>query len=182
MKLFKCNDTITSYKYPILKIIFSVVLIILLISRDYFIGIDSVVWDVVITVVTFPIFIICVLCIYLAFGEMLLLSERRANTKKDINIAVKNGKYYHVNSILSLIEANDILDVTIFSNNQMINLGVSSETRSDNSRFFNRSYYVDKQDPISFDTLKEFLTACSIEGKVFVIAIDNMTPDYFNVE
>lgn len=177
MKLFSCDENITTYKIPVIKIVLCSLLIVLLISRNYFIHINNTLWKTIIDIVCFQAGILSILCIYLSVGEMLLLNERKKEDKINIENAKMHSKIYSVDCILSLLEENDIIELSILSNDQTVKLGASSDCRPGNTLFFDKNYYIGNKNNISIEELRETILHYSTDSKVCVIAIDGVPPN-----
>lgn len=173
MRKFRCGESIKLYIFPILKIIFFSLLIVLLINRNYLVRINSYFWNTVFSIVCFIIVILLSLCIYLAVGEIILLSERRAKANMDTETIISYCKYFSVDHVLSLIELNDIIEISIISNNRIIKIGASSDCCPGSSEFFNKSYFINDMDNVTIEYLCETINNFSVNGKVCVVAIDD---------
>ena len=112
MKLFRCDENIKTYKFPAIKIVLCSLLVVLLISRNYLIHINNSLWKTIIDIVCFQVVILSILCIYLSIGEMILLKERKKEDKINIEKARTYSKTHHVDYILSLLEENDIIEIS----------------------------------------------------------------------
>ena len=185
MKWFEIDENIKSYTPPVLKAALSVLSIVLLvlsfpltrhISENHpFVGI-------VISIVNVAIVLISVLRIYLSFGEVLLLAERREEAQKaDLNtkVAATKGKNVSVASIISLLESNDIIEIWIVANNQNIKLGASSDSKQGSSKFFDKAFYIGDNDNIIIEDLRKTLDNYAVEGKVCVFEIDGVSPNSY---
>ena len=167
---------VKSYLIPVLKIALSILLIALVICRNHFIHINNSIWNTIISVVCFLIVILLVLSIYLSVGEMILINECRAESTLDANIAISYGKSYSIDYVLDLLESNDIIEILIISNKQVIKLGATSDSHPGNSMFFDKCYYIDNQNDITIENLKNRIIDYSINNKICVIAIDGIPP------
>lgn len=160
-----------------LKIVFSSSLIILWISGSQLISINISWMDMVIRIAGAQIVILGVLCIYSSIGDMILLKERRETVKINIETEKKFSKNRSVKYIQSLLETNDIIEISILSNNCIVKLGASSECNPGNSLFFNKSYYIDDRSFDSMEDLEKVLNSFSIKGEICVLKIDGVYLD-----
>ena len=64
----------------------------------------------------------------------------------------------------------------IISNKQVIKLGATSDSHPGNSMFFDKCYYIDNQNDITIENLKNRIIDYSINNKICVIAIDGIPP------
>lgn len=180
MKLFRCDKNIKTYKIPVIKIILCGLLVVLLISRNYLIHINNSLWKTIINIVCFQVVILSILCIYFSVAEIILLNERNKEDRMNIENARTYSKTYYVDYILSLLEENDIIDISILSNDQIINLGASSDCHPGSSHFFDKNYYINNKNDITIEELREIINHYSTNSKVCVIAIDGVPPNNHN--
>ena len=110
---------------------------------------------------------------------MVLLNERRTKANIDAKVVAEYGKYCSVDYILSLLESNDIIDILIISNNQLIRLGASADSRPGSSKFFDKNFYINDRDNVTIEDLKETINTYSVNGKVCVVAIDDVSPSSY---
>lgn len=174
--MFKCNKNRDSYIIPVFKIILCCILIPMLINRNHFIHISHPLLNLFVDIASCIVVVLSVLCIYLSVGEMLLLNDRRSSVKVDIETAIKNSKKYAIDSILSMLETSDIIEIQIYSNNKIIKLGASSDCYKGSSRFFDKKYYIDDSEDISIINLKERLINYATKGELCVLTIDGVAP------
>lgn len=174
MKLFRCDKKIETYKFPAIKIVLCSLLVVLLISRNYLIYINNSLWKTIIDIVCFQVVILSILCIYLSVGEIILLNERKKEGKINIENDRKHSKTYSVDYILSLLEKNDIVEISILSKDQIIKLGASSDCYPGRSHFYNKNYYVNNKNDITIEELRGIINNYSTKGKVCIIAIDGV--------
>ena len=172
----KCNEDINSYKLPVIKVVLFSLIIALLINRKRFVSIDNSLLDAVIGVTCALIAMVCVLCICISICEMLLLHDRREATKIDLENAIMHSKNYSINSILTLLEENDIIELLALSHGQIIRLGASSNSSPGNSHFFDKNYYVNDEDSVTIEELIKVLSRYSVDGELCVISIDGISP------
>lgn len=172
--VFRCNENIKSYRYPVWKIVLCMAFIVLLTGRNYIVSIDNTVLNVFVKIVCFGFVITSVLCIYISVAEIILLHERREKASINAKTITAYSKDYSVDDILSLLMMNDIIEITIVSDNQIFKVGASSDCRPDSSRFFDKRYYINTTDYETIDNLKEVIFSNCKDGKLCVIAIDGV--------
>ncbi len=174
MRILKCDTSIKSYTYPIVKIVLSSLLIVVLIERGRFYTINSPFWKVVEGAVGVTMLVLSVLCIYISLCEMLLLYERNEKGKKDLKKAMTRSKNLSVSYILSLLEDNDIVEVLIAYEERIITVIASSDSRHGSSKFFDKRYAIDDEDYLDFTIFKEALLPYANDGEFCVIEIDGV--------
>ena len=102
-------------------------------------------------------------------------------TKKEDKINIEKARTYskthHVDYILSLLEENDIIEISILSNDQIIKLGASSDCHPGSSHFFDKNYYINSKKGITIEELRGIINNYSTNSKVCVVAIDGIPPN-----
>ena len=169
--IFKCSEKIRSYTYPVIKIVLCILLIIFLINRNHFFVIHSSVWKIVVGIICFQIVILAVLCIYISAAEMILLHERRAAAAVS---ALPEGRDYRVDDLVSLLESNDIIEITAAADGKVIRFGASSDCRPGDAHFFDKTYYIDDKADIGIDEVKQALKRCTDNDLIRVLTIDDI--------
>ena len=174
MRILKCDTSIKSYTYPIVKLVLSSLLIVVLIERGHFYTINSPFWKVVEGALVVAVLVLSVLCIYISLCEVLLLYERNKKEKKDLEKAMARSKNLSVSYILSLLEDNDIVEILIAYEQRIIAVMASSDSRHGSSKFFDKQYAIDDEEYLEFATFKEALLPYAIDGAFCVIEIDGV--------
>lgn len=147
-----CNDNIKSYKYPIIKIIISIILIVILINRSIFFCINNAILKTVVAIACAVLVVIGVLSIYISFNEIILLYEKRHEESIDMREILIRAKKFSVEDIIKLLKSNDIIEIKVICNNELIRIGTSSDCRVDSFEFFDKSYYINDKE---FKTVKD---------------------------
>ena len=174
MRILKCDTSIKSYTYPIVKLVLSSLLIVVLIERGHFYTINSPSWKVVEGALVVAVLVLSVLCIYISLCEVLLLYERNKKGKKDLEKAMARSKNLSVSYILSLLEDNDIVEMLIAYEQCIVTVMASSDSRHGSSKFFDKQYAIDDEEYLEFATFKEALLPYAIDGAFCVIEIDGV--------
>lgn len=176
MDIFHVNENVKSYKYPILKIIVCVILIITFINRDRIIYIDNKVINIIIGILCTTVGIVCIYCIYISVYELFLVHGNRAKETVSSNSITAKSKKYTIDEIVFMAETNDIIEIQIVSKNRTVEIGSSSDCKNGSSKFFDKLYYIDDE---TFENIKDFkseLLAYAINGQISVVHIDGITP------
>lgn len=172
--IFRIDESITSYWYPIVKIILLALLIILAINRNRFITIN----DSTITTIVGYIFaafgIMCIYCIYVSFAELIFAYENREKGKSLSDKAINNSKEYDIDKVISLAESNDIVEIIILSGKKSLEIGTSSYNVSAYSELTDKRYYIGKKEFVDIEDFKSALAPYLINDKLLVISIDGV--------
>lgn len=174
LKWFEFNRDVKTYKFPILKICVCSLVMLLLIAIFPVRKALSSFWDDAIGVLSALVGFLCIFCIALSFCEIISVSENREIEKLDKKTALAKSKTFLLDDVLSLLKSNDIIDILIFSNEQFIKIGSSSESVRGSSRFFNKRYYLGDEEFESFEDFSEILRSHSQNDSLCVVTIDGL--------
>ena len=177
MSLLKCNEHLQSYMFPIVKIILGALLIIFLINRKHFFLIQHPVWRIVVGVICVQIMILATLCIYISVAEMIMIGERRSESRADHAATISSSKDYHISDIVQMLEENDIIEIAIIAKGEVIRLGASSDCRPCDAHFFDKSYYIGDKTDIGIEEMRQELRDRADNDMVHVLTIDDIPPD-----
>lgn len=177
MRILKCDTSIKSYTYPIVKLVLSSLLIVVLIERGHFYTINSPFWKVVEGALVVAVLVLSVLCIYISLCEVLLLYERNKKGKKDLEKAMARSKNLSVSYILSLLEDNDIVEILIAYEQRIVTVMTSSDSRHGSSKFFDKRYHIEDKSYTDFTEFKQAIIPYANDGAFCVIEIDGIHAD-----
>lgn len=177
LNIFYFDENLKSYTYPILKILICLILIIVFINRGQIIHIDNKVVNVIIGVLCTTVGIICIYCIYISVFELTQVHENRAKTNVVLDSTIISSKEYSVDEIVSMAKNNDIIDIQIVAKDKAIEIGSSSDCKAGSSKFFDKLYYVDKNEFADINDFKTSLLSHTVNEKIMVISIDGIRPE-----
>lgn len=176
MDIFHIKEDAKSYTYPIVKIIIFVALIISFIYRDHIFHIDNKAIDIIIGVFCTMIGIVCIYCIYISIFEFSEIHENRKKAKVSLDGIASGGKKYSVDKIVSMAEANDIIEIEIISKNKIVKVGSSSDCKNGSSKFFDKLYYIGDKMFENITDFKSKLLTYAIDEQILVVFIDGIAP------
>lgn len=173
---FKCNENLGSYTYSIAKILICVVIIIVVINSNRFIPIDLTKFftELFIRIISVGFVISSIMCIYISASEMILIHENRTKNNILLRSGVPGSKEYSIDEIIYLVEKNDIIEIEIFVNSNLVEIGSCSNCEKYDSQFYDKFYYFDKCEFVDINNFKSSLSLCSVNGKIWVNAIDGI--------
>ena len=181
MKIFQYNDELKSYKYPVIKLLICIVLIVAFIYRDHIIPIDNKVIDNIVGVCCQLIGVQCIYCVYISIAEILQVRSNKKAAFKQSKRTAADGKAYSIDKIVKMTEVNDIIEIMIIANNEQILIGSSSDCKEGSSRFFDKQYFIGKEIFQSILAFKTALQQYTLDGKLFVVLIDGVKPQYYRI-
>ena len=178
VKIFRVDDNVKSYKAPIAKMILSILVIVALILRielKWFV-INNLFWDIVLRVLSVIIFVLSIMRIYISFAEIIEVSDRRDKERANLQNAKSKSKTFHMVSVISRLEKNDIIEIAIAVKDQIVYIGASAECKNGETRFFDKKYYIDDEEIDTLDEVKERLSELCEPDGICVISIDGIPP------
>lgn len=183
MDVLKVNDKLKTYHYPIVKIIIAVLLITILILRNYFIHVNNKLLSGIVAFVCMIIVLASVLCIYISIAEIININERRElGNLKHLDIDKTMYYTYDFEKVVCLIYNNDIIDIVIINSNSISRIGSSSNYNKSNGKFFDKAYYIDETE---YPTIEQFESAFhEIWGNketIDIISIDGVSPKNYKI-
>ena len=181
MNVFKYNDELKSYKYPVFKLLICLALIVAFIYRNHIIHIDSTVVDTIVSVCCTVLGIICIYCVYISVLEILQVHENKTKSLTALKYTAADSRAYSIDEIIKMAETNDIIEIMIIVNNETILIGSSSDCKQGSSRFFDKEYYIGQERYQNILEFKNALLPFSSDGKLSVVLIDDLNPKYWKV-
>ena len=170
------NNKLTSYKYPIIKLLFFIALGMLLGLRGYIFNCDTMTKKIADGIIVFGFLPFIAICPRIALAEMILVYENKETEKK-----LKRKKVYNmpVDKIVSLSEEHDIIEFMIVTDDKKIKIGASSDCENNSFTFFDKRYYIGKQEYENIDEFRERVQEISDNGTIKVVSIDGVSPKYY---
>lgn len=169
-KVFEVNTEIKNYTYPVFKIMLCLIVTLLLLNRNKIFSLEGTKVAGFVTVFATAIVIVCVYCTYISIAEVVELYDRRAQNR--ININTIATKQYPVETILNLIEKEDVLDVVIKVQKDIIKIGCTSDNNWSTNVFFNKIYYCNETQYESIEAFREAINTYASNEMLDVISIE----------
>ena len=178
MSLFTPRKDLKTPLFPIIKIIISIIIILLSIIRKEFYALFKIDFEVIFnifeTIIFLIITVINIWIIYIAFIEIYYIYQNRAEIKEKALGKHLKGKRYLLDEIVFLFEKNDIIAIKIKANEEIMEIGSSSNCKAGSNKFFDKKFYIEN---IEFDNLETFIEKIKIyiqNGYLNVISIDGI--------
>lgn len=153
MKIFEVNTEIKNYTYPAIKLLACLVVLLILINRNKLFLLEGEKTTFVATVLAFLVALVCIFCIYVSVVEIFELHNRRIENQININEIVT--KQYPVETILRLIEKEDIIEIKIKVQQDVVKIGSISDNKWSTNAFFDKIYYCNDIEYVSIEDLRE---------------------------
>ena len=176
MSWFHVNSELKSYRYPIIKILVCLLLIVLTVVGLNFLYTERVILNFVFSLVRAGAVLVFVFCISISFAEMVIIGDRSAETK----IAQRKfADVYSIDQIRALAEKNDIVEIVILFHGKTVKLGSSAECKNGSATFFNKRFYVGDKEFAEIDSFVREVQNYAECGKYTVVSIDGAAPQFY---
>lgn len=174
MNPFVMNTNIKTYTYPIIKIIVSVIIILIAIFRNKILDITSDTIKTLTSVLSVMICILCVYFIYISIAEIVYVYDIKTANNEIQQIENIDIKECSFDEIVGLVYKNDIIEIKVFSKNEVIKIGSSSNYNYSKNEYFDKEYFINQNIYKSFEEFYFEFFKYSIDGKIYVISIDGV--------
>ncbi len=171
--LFHVNKEAESYVWPIARMLICAAISVLVINRGNIINRDmNALFDLACSIVG----ILCLFCIVISICELTVVHENRS--KQTISDRqYKKSKKFPIEEIIEMADKYDIMEYEIAFEGKVIGLGSMSDSEPGRSDFFDKCFYVGKEE---FTKIEDFIKAVQPyvdeNGEVLVITVNEGPP------
>ncbi|MGN1349361.1 MAG: hypothetical protein ACI4VI_10490 [Acutalibacteraceae bacterium] len=170
MKLFEVQTDLTSYSYPVVKILICVSVIILSIVRDHIFRFSSSWADILVSILCFALSIISILCLYISIGELFHTASNRRNT----HYRPSDVKQLTIEAVTKIVSENGIVEIEVCTDDETVMIGESSECKYSSSVFENKLFYISSSEYDTIELFAKALTELFPNGIIPVSKIDGL--------
>jgi len=174
-KLFEVQTNLTTYKYPIVKILICLTIIILSLVRNMIFQISNPWINAAITLLCFVLAMPSFLCIYISVGELFIAYENRKNK----NCRASDLKQLTIEAVAKIVSENDIVEIEVCINNKIVKIGASADCKYTSSVFEDKLYYISSSEYETVELFTEALVELFPQGTMPVSKIDGLPLDCF---
>ena len=171
-KLFSLQTDLTDYKYPLIKIVVSLLVILFAIFRNNFFVISAKPLNIVVTFSCLVAGIASIMCIYIAVPELFYVRKNRRGAKSETKDITATP--FSLEHVIGLAKENDIIEFEIKSNESSVKIGASSDNKLSSSVFFNKKFYIEKEEFLTAEEFEKELLQYTTDGKINVITLDGI--------
>ena len=169
MKIFEEQDNLTSYTYPLVKIVVICLLnAIILLIRGYLAQFSNRIIDIVVAIVNFVVAMPSLLCVIISIFELIKTYFNR----RSIDYRQANTKQMNIEDIIKLASENDIIEIEVRTDDKIIKLGSSAECEDTGFEFKNKAFFISKREYQTIEEFRKALIEIFPQGSVPVIRID----------
>ena len=172
MKLFQLRTDLTSYTYPISKIIACLSIVCFSIFRDHFIQLTKRWADIAFSVFCFQVSILSILCFYISVGELFYVYANRKTAK---SITVKTVPH-SIETVIEVVFKNDIVEIEALSEGKIIKMGACADCEKNGFAFKDKAYYLMDTEYPTIELFQKALVDRFPEGIVPLFKIDGLPP------
>lgn len=170
MKIFRLNSSLTSFVYPIIKIVACIFLTVFCISRNRIFHIPPAWGNGLVTIFSTAIVILSILCFYISVCELFCVAENRKNMRPN-HVPTKQILLF---DILTMSKENDIIEIEVQKGGVLLALGASAVNDYGSSRFSDKKYYIGETKYESFEEFVVNLQKIFPAGYVQAFRIDGI--------
>ncbi len=174
-KLFELQTDLTSFTYPIVKIIICWTVCILCFFRDRIYRFSNNAIDVLICLL---LILPSILCFYISVGEIFHTAANRKRAKHKItNRKSSKIKQMTIETITKIVSENDIVEIDVCKDKSVIKIGASAVCEYTSYVFTDKLFYISSSEYESIEQFVNALLKLFPEGSVPVLKIDGLPPD-----
>lgn len=170
MRLFEVQKDLTSYTYPVVKIIISLSVIVLSLLRNRIFQFSNSLVNVTVTLFCCILTIASILCLYISVGEAFHTSTNRKNA----NYQSSEIRPVTIGVISKIVSENDIVEIEACKNNKIIKIGASADCEYSSSVFKDKLFYISGSEYKTVELFAEALLELFPDGIVPVLKIDDL--------
>ena len=171
-KLFELQTNLTNYTYPLTKIVVSILIILFSIFRKSLFVISSKTLIFFVTLFCFVATSASILCIYISIPELFYVWKNKKAKQERVEFITTTP--FDLERVINLVKENDIMEFEIKSTGGIIKVGSSSDCKVGDSVFFDKRFYIEKNEYLTAEEFEANLLQYCADGKINVIAIDGV--------
>ncbi len=176
-KLIPFHPHLTSYAFPLIRIVIAIVLLVILFFRDtiFHITITNLYVDIIVLCIVGFLAGVLIFNILVSILELCYVYKNRKKAKHHApNCSIDQTIGMDINEIMALVIENDIIEIKISVNNVLITIGASSDYTLTDGRFFDKEYYIEDAVYKTPEDFRKKLENYANEGQVLVFEIDGI--------
>ncbi len=174
MKIFELQTKLTSYTYPIIKILLSIAFLLLLLFRNNIFGIPRGAWNFFVSLVCVCAGIMCILIIYISMCEVFQTFSNREISRAALHADISKCRTVLAESIIRYAEQQDITEIIIIRSNEVLKIGSSAENKYSSAIFENKRYYIGDTEYNTLNEWTEALKLYTANNMLHVLSIDGV--------
>lgn len=169
-------EEVSSYRYPIVKLIISAILVAAACNRNSIFERLDVKVGPVVNILCAIVGVAAIRCIYTGIAEIAIYHEE--SHKQHSEKKKKPTYLYSIEALGKIIEENDIIEIVVQHGERQIEIGASAESDRSSGEFYNKEYYIEDQCFGSFREFDQKLAGMFPNGtQIPVVTIDGVAPE-----
>lgn len=137
-KLFSFQDGLTSFTYPVVKIVISLALLISAMLCARIVDFSNPLANLAFKVLYCAFAMACILCLIISIREFFSVISNR----KSAHASPRDGKALTIQAVVELVSRHDIIDIEACRSNKTIKLGSSAESEYRGAPLKNKLFYI----------------------------------------
>ena len=175
LKIFEVQKDLTSYAYPVIKIVVCILIILFSIFRNSFVQIHIEWINILIKYVCLVLTLCSILCLYISIGEIF---HTFSNLKKT-NCDFVSIKPVSINTVKEILKRNDIVEIEVCIDDEIIKIGSSADCKYSSKVFYDKSYYIQSSLFETINDVERELFNIFPSGTIYVVRIDGLSVDHY---
>lgn len=173
--------TVSSYRYPVCKLIISVAILVIVCFKNHVFSYLGISLNIFINILFAIVACVAFLCIVTSLMEI-----HEYHNKHHKNMPQKSNLetyFYTIDSLGRFVENSDIVEIALLIDAHQVTIGASSESNRSNRTFYNKEYFVDEHIFKEFNEFYLYLSGLlTNKEQVQVITIDGVSPKYYSLD
>lgn len=177
-KLFSFQDGLTSFTYPVVKIVISLALLISAMLCARVADISNPLANLAFKVLYCVVAMACILCLIVSIHEFFSVISNR----KTAHASPQDGKALTIQAVIDLTSRYDIIDIEACRGNETIRLGSSAESDDRDAPLKNKLFYISDTEYETAEQFEEALSTLFPNGSIRVRKIDDVPVKHWNLD
>ena len=177
-KLFSFQDGLTSFTYPVVKIVTSLALLISAMLCARIADISNPLANLAFKVLYCAVAMACILCLIVSIREFFSVISNRKST----HASPQDGKALTIQAVIGLVSRYDIIDIEACRGNETIKLGSSAESEYRDAPLKNKLFYISDAEYDTAEQFGEALFTLFPNGIIRVRKIDDVPVKHWNLD
>ena len=172
MKLFELQTHLTSYTYPVLKIIICLAVISFSLLRDRIFQFSNTWVNVTVTLLCVVLSMASILCLYISIGEVFHTMANRKNA--NYQFSETEIKQMTIETITKIVSENDIVEIEVCKDKKVIKIGASADCEHASFVFKDKLFYISSSEYETVELFTKALLELFPDGSIPVLKIDGL--------
>ena len=174
MKIFEVQTDLHSYKYPVVKLIICLVIIVVQIWNPLGVHYSYLPLCILAAAFRFTLGMTSIRCMYISIVEMCEIFWNRRKNK----YGPSESKPFSIDTVLRIVKENDIIELEVYDQKRTITIGTSAMSTYTSKTFWDKRFYIEDQEYEKIEDFSQALLQLFPDGVVPVFTIDGLNPKH----